>query len=381
MKGAPQKIRGWLTLAGWLGLSWLHCFVLGMTVSAQISKRPANSPRAVLAANLESSGNQYLLTLENHSTHEFRGIARLNLGQEGYQSEVGQLSLQLAPNDTRALLLNGVSVRGDQYTLQLFDQWGVLVFYKAAPVRPAASAAMQNAQAVTLVNRAVLSPTPTVNITSLPTPVRNEPPPPEIQIKLRLVAGAQEADPFSLAFELVAAKPILNATLAIALGVAKQSKPVNVNKSAVVEFRLPETLETNQVSYKLTRPDGSVISEGVSDLDKLYGDDHVTVADIRLDRVAYSAGEVAKVTVVLEGQAPHGFRLEVQAKDFSGTTFFSNNFAGGAGEQVKEREFSFAMPADVKGPVIFEFKVYDAETGLLFDSGERDIVIKETSKG
>lgn len=352
---------------------WLLSFAVFPSLA---QTQPSAKQRPSLTANLESSGAQYLLSLDNDSEREFRGSARLSLGKDGNFIEAGQLPLVLPPNDTKALLLKDVQASGDQYMLQIFDQQGALVFYKVAPVRAVAGATLNHAETVALSNGppvAVLSTQPQLN------PPTQQPavPVPEVQLKVRLVAGTQDNDPFVLAFDLAANKAIFDATLELSLGKNQDKKPVNLNKHAVIEFKLPEYLDSNQVAYKLTRKDGSVITEGTTDLDKLFADDHVTVADIRTDRVAYSPGETARVTVALEGVSPHGFKLEVIARDYAGKTFYTHTAHGGPGEEVKEKEFALLLPGDVKGPVIFEFKVSDGETGLLFDSGEREIAVKE----
>lgn len=354
---------------------WLFSVSLFPTLAQTQS---GTKQRPSLSANLESNGTQYLLTLDNDSDREFRGSARLSLGKDGNQTEAGQLALVLPPNDTKALLLKAVQASGDQYLLQIFDQKGVLVFYKVAPVRSVTGATLNNAESVSLSS----GPLPTAPMTPatnvVQPPVTKEPLPPEVQIKARLIAGAQDNDPFVISFDLAANRAIFDAVFDIVIGKTKQNKPVNLNKHAVVEFKLPEYLESNQITYKLTRKDGSVIVEGVTDLDKLFADDHVTVADLRTDRVAYSPGETARITVVLEGISPHGFKLEIIARDYAGKTFYTNTALGGPSEEIKEKEFTLLLPSDVRGPVIFEFKVSDGETGLLFDSGEREIAVKET---
>jgi hypothetical protein len=366
MEVAPRQFR----LILWL----LSCLLCSSLVQAQ----SVTKQRPSLTANLESSGAQYLLTLDNNSDREFRGSVRLSLGKDGNHSEAGQLALVLPPNDTKSLLLKALQTSGEQYLLQIFDQKGALVFYKVALVRPVTGATLSHAESVALSTAPIpAGPTAATNNTFQPT-VSKEALLPEVQIKARLIAGAQDNDPFVISFELAANKAIFEAAFEIIIGKTKQNKPVNLNKHAVLEFKLPEYLDSNQITYKLTRKDGSMIAEGTTDLDKLFADDHVTVADIRTDRVAYSPGETARITVALEGVSPHGFKLEVIARDYSGKTFYTHTAHGGPSEEVKEKEFALLLPGDIKGPVIFEFKVLDVETGLLFDSGEREIAVKET---
>jgi hypothetical protein len=361
-------------------LWWLCGFVLlPVLLQAQtITPFPSRvQPRPALTANLESRSGQYQLTLDNNGDQEFRGRVVIRVGQVGEPSEAGQATLILPPNKTKSFSLNAGGLTGEHYTLQIFDQKGALVFYQVAPLRQASGPAQINLESITLSTH-----TPKLVISGPANPsalvAASPPPTPEVQIKPRLVAGAQDSDPFLLAFDLAAANALMNATLVISIGETKQSKPVSINHRAVVEFKLPEYLETNQIGYQLTRKDGGVVAEGTTNLDKLFADDHVTVADIRPDRVAYAPGETARLTIMLEGQSPHGFKLEILARDYTGKTFFTNTAYGNQGETVKEKEFTFTLPGEVKGPVIFEFKIYDGETGLLFDSGERELTIKAT---
>src|SRR5581483_1384311 len=175
-------------------------------------------------------------------------------------------------------------------------------------------------------------------------------PTPEVQFKLRLIAGAQENDPFVISFDLTATKAIMDASLNLITGKAKRSKAVSINRHAVVEFNLPEYLESNQIDYTLTRKDGSLIAQGTANLDKLFADDHVTVGDLRTDRVSYGPGETARITIVLEGQSPRGYKLEVVARDYTGSVFFNNTVYGEPGEAAKNQEIVFTLPLEVKGP-------------------------------
>jgi hypothetical protein len=219
-------------------------------------------------------------------------------------------------------------------------------------------------------------PKPSAPLNPVPVPAASQTAEPEVQIKPRLIAGARENDPFILSFDLNATKAIMDASLEITAGKVKRSKAVSINRHAVVELNLPEYLESNQIGYTLTRKDGSVIAQGTADLDKLFADDHVTVGDIRTDRVSYAPGETARITIVLEGQSPRGYKLEVIVRDFAGSNLFNNTILGEPGEAAKNQEFSFLVPLEVKGPIIFEFKVYDAENNTVFDSGEREIAVK-----
>ena len=41
------------------------------------------------------------------------------------------------------------------------------------------------------------------------------------------------------------------------------------------------------------------------------------------------------------------------------------------------QEFLFDLPREVKGPLTFTFQVFGGQTGLLFDSGTRQIILNE----
>lgn len=358
----------------WAFLLWPVCLASRAT-EAHAQARAGVEPRARVTATLETSDGQYFLTLNNDSTFAFRGTARLSLGNAERQTEAGQLALVLAPNEARVLRLAALKAAGEHYTLRLYDQRGVLLFYKVAALRAVTSAVPSNAEAVALTNEAL--PAPPAPVSANPVPAASQVvTTPEVQIKPRLIAGAKEDDPFIISFDLSATRAIMDAALNLTTGKTKQSKAVSLNRHAVVEFKLPEYLESNQLDYTLTRKDGSVIAQGTANLDKLFADDHVTVGDLRTDRVSYAPGETARVTLVLEGQSPRGYKLEVVARDQAGSVFFNTTVYGEPGEAAKNQEFAFTLPLEVKGPVIFEFKVYDAENHTVFDSGERELVVK-----
>src|SRR5262249_7073241 len=84
-------------------------------------------------------------------------------------------------------------------------------------------------------------------------------------------------------------------------------------------------------------------------------------------------GESARITLLLEGKSRHGFRLEVSAKDGQSQPIFREQKVVGADEKADSLEFAVSIPAGASAPVIFEVKIFDSETGLLFDSGERQI--------
>ena len=197
----------------------------------------------------------------------------------------------------------------------------------------------------------------------------------QVQVKTRLLASEDASDSFTLSFELRSAHPVKSAVLAISAAKLKDQKQVSISTQTHVEFRLPDSLETDKVSYTLTDKTGRVLAKGELDLLKLMDDDFVTVSDIRPDRQSYQTGETVRMTTMMDGKSQSGYRLEVSVRDGQSQTIFRDQKTVGADENVKSLDFSFLLPGDVSLPVVFEFRIFDAETGLLFDSGEREVPV------
>jgi hypothetical protein len=136
-------------------------------------------------------------------------------------------------------------------------------------------------------------------------------------------------------------------------------------------------LDNDQLVYVLTDKEGRTLASGTTSLNKLYTDDTVMVSDIQTDKSAYNPGEAATLTMLLEGQTARGFRLEATARDALGAVFFRDTRQGNPAEPAANQQFSFTIPKDTKAPLIFEFKIYDNESGQLLDSGERELNLNE----
>lgn len=317
-----------------------------------------------LVGGLENAGGQLRINLTNtDSTRAFRGTAQVSLGNSSQQAAAAQLALALAPQETRLFPLSALAVSGDQYTLMIFDQAGALVFSKTAPVKR-------------LLEGAPAASSPAVAGAAPPTdtaPLSSES---EVKVEPRLAGGERENDPFVLAFEVSSPKPITNASFNVSAKGFEQRQPVTVRGRANVEFKLPDELDDRKISFTLTEAGGRVLARGEADLDQLMLDDHVSVGEVKLDRPAYAPGESAHLVLSLQGQAQHGYRLEVTAKDGRGNIVFRDTRRGKNENGSSFQEYALPLPREAVGPVIFEFKVYHAETGMLFDSGEREIPLQ-----
>lgn len=331
---------------------------------------------------MENNNGQLRLNLTNNSAVEFRGFARLSLGSDAEQKEVGQLELALPAQETRLLRLSGVASSGNHYTLTIYDRKGALVFYKIAPLKQVSDPTPEMVVTlgpVTAVRSKSSSPSapqspPTAGSTGVNQPAVVSP---DVQVQARLLASETDADQFIIAFELSAPRPVDNATLSITAGKRQESKPVSINLQSSIQFKMPDQPAVEQISYVLTHKSGRVLAKGEIDLGQLMAGDTVTVADIRTDRVGYDPGDAAKLTFVLEGKSPHGYRIEMAIKDGQGTVFTRDQKQGSANDPSSTQEFSVALPRNLTAPVVVEFKIFDAENGLLFDSGEREIPLNK----
>ncbi len=372
VKTAPYKKTLW---------HWA-CWLLALACSplSLYAQKPRPSDydfrsAAALVASLENHNGQYLLSLTNNTERELRGSARLGLGTDSAQTEIGQLSVIVPANETKLYLLKGLTAQGEFYTLRLYSNEKALLFYKIAAVRRVSDATLTQAETVALSGAGNTS----TNNSSAPVPAAmpavSQSVPDEIQIKIRIAAGAEPDDPFQIAFELSGRRSLFDATLQFALGFTKATKPVSVNRQAVVEFKVPSDVGDGKITYVLTRKDGSIVTQGETTLDKLFMEDVVTVSDIRTDKTGYAPGETARLTIVMEGGSKEGYRLEITAHDAQDSQFFSTLLHGKGGEKAGEQPLQLSLPNDARERVVVKFKLYDLANNALFDSGERELTI------
>ena len=362
----------------WRSACWLLVLAcLPLSIQSQKPRAPGYDFRsaAALAASLENHNGQYLLSLTNNTERELRGIARLGLGTDSAQTDIGQLLVSVAANETKLYLLKGLAAQGEFYTLRLYNNEKALLFYKIAAVRRVSDGTLTQAEAVALSGESNTSNNASSVSAPVVIPAVSQSVPDEIQVKVRVAAGAQPDDPFLIAFELSGQRSLFDATLQFALGLTKATKPVSINRQAVVEFNVPPDVGDGKITYVLTRKDGSVAAQGETTLDKLFTDDVITVSDIRTDKTGYAPGETARLTIVLEGGSKEGYRLEITAHDAQDSQFFSTVLYGKGGEKAGEQPLQLSLPNDAHERVVVKFKLYDAANNALFDSGERELTI------
>lgn len=356
-----------------------------VSVGAQVSS--GNFQRAALSGWIESNDGRLRIALTNHSKIDFHGIVRIGLGNSEEQKEIGQIEVHLPANELSLLQVNGVNPSGDLYSLSVFNQKGARVFFKIAPIRSVSDSTPALAVALLPIQQpnpktgtrlvitgkgAAEALIPAVDSTSA---VEFAKIASQIQVEARLLANEETNDSFILSFDLRAQQSLRDATLAITAGKITDRKPVSVNLQSRVDFKLPINLENGKIKYLLSAKDGKTLAQGDLDLQELMTDDSVTVNDIRTDRAEYSPGESARITMVMEGKTKGGYRLEVSARDGQNQTIYQDQKTIASHDQSNSSDFVFTIPNNISTPLVFEFKVFSLDTGLLFDSGEREIMI------
>lgn len=349
------------------------------------SAYPSHSmQRASVSGWIENNDGKLRLALTNNSAKEFNGVARIGLGSNEEQKEIGEIPVTLSPNETSLLQVNGATPAGDHYTLAIYDHSGGRLFYRIAPLRQISDPTPATAVAMTPVQQQRHKAGISNNVTSVlaPSPSKSDEfaiAATQVQVKTRLLASDDGGDSFTLFFELRTQKSVSTATLAISAGKLKDQKQISINPQANVEFKLPDSLDTEKVTYALTDKTGRILAKGELNLVKLMDEDSVTVSDIRTDRPSYQPGETVRVTARLDGKSQSGYRFEVSARDGLSQTLFRDQKVVGKDESLlNSLEFAFILPASPSAPIVFEFRIFDAETGLLFDSGEREIPLAPT---
>ncbi|MDX2030984.1 MAG: hypothetical protein SF339_09965 [Blastocatellia bacterium] len=361
---------------------WLM-FALLSAAEPGLAQAPAagrsTGVRPSLSGGIEKNNGRLRLFLTNDSPIEFQGRAVIAIGSDSAPREIGQVAVTVGSRTTSFLQFSAVSAPGNEYLLKVFDLQGALIVYKSGPIKSVSDGASATEAALT---SAAMGGNP--GISAAPAPAAPAPATPaaredEMTIRGRLVAGEKETDPPKLAFEIKTPNAIREATLAITLGKHKSQQTLDLEGLLVTEFKLPEEVDGDKVLYLLKSKDGRELLKGEIKLEQLMAEDYITVSDIRTDRPAYDLGDPVKLSLFLDGQSPHGYRLEVQARDARGAVFFSDQRQSKGGDKATSQEFSFTLPGSGETPIILEFKIFDGETGLLFDSGEREIPINAKS--
>lgn len=329
----------------------------------QVTAEPIYLTAPKLSGEIETANGQYRISLANSEENRVvRGYAVIQLGSSEQLTEAIKLRFTLAPQEGMLFPLWPLAASGDVYALMVYDLRGMMIFQKIAPVKRGNNA-----------NWAVAPPmNAIISQRFVATTASHEA---EVKVQARLTGGESESDPFMLSLELSALRPIPGAGVTLNGKGINQRKVADLKGTTLVQFKLPDDLPEQKLSYLVTDAAGRMLAHGEADLHTLLADDYVSVGEVRPDKQAYAPGETAKLTVNLQGNAPHGFRLEVVAKDSQGTIFFRDMHKSEAGGQGASIDFNVTIPKDATGPLFFEYKVFDAQSGKLFDSGDTQLAL------
>jgi hypothetical protein len=330
---------------------------------AQSARAAHTSPR--LVASLERTDNQLRLVVTNSSeTLSFQGTA--SVSPDASSTAAVRLPFTLAPGETGRLLIPDAVPSNNQYALAVYDQAGALVLYKIAPVTKGESETVTERTAQLSSNSGIKV------VARLPRSSVNR----EAEIQ-----SPDEIEASVLTFSIESATPFKDTSFTISGGDFKQSKPVTLQGRAELEFKLPVASSERRFNYVLTAQNGGLLARGEVDLDKLAAPDAVTISELTFDRPVYAPGEAARAIIELQselqGDAPHGYRLEVTVQEGGGTNLFKDVRKGINVAGRSRQEFLFELPREVKGPITLAYQVFGGQTGLLFDSGVREIVLNE----
>jgi len=111
----------------------------------------------------------------------------------------------------------------------------------------------------------------------------------------------------------------------------------------------------------------------------LASSDSVSVSALTFDRPAYEPGESARAVIELLSDATRGYRLELTVKD-GGKFLLKDERRGSTVAGKSRQEFSLEIPREAHGPIVLAYRVFGGQTGAMFDSGSREIAIKEAQE-
>jgi len=322
-----------------------------------------------IVGEVERAGAQIQLVLTNPSdTRAFQGAAKVSVGLSA--DAAIQLPITLGPNETRRFPLPASKTSetsGDEYSLAVYNQTGALVMYKIAPFKTTAGS-----ERVTASKQAA------------PASKKSSE---EVRVNARLtrnlasrdaeIPTPNQAEPLLLTFEIESDTLVKNAAFTLSAKDFQRRQPITIEARAALEFKLPETLSERKLTYKLSSATGQTLASGEVDLDQLTASDAVSVGALTFDRPAYTRGESARVVIELQGDAPRGYRMNLTVKDGGGNLLVKDERRGSSNQGKSRQEFSIEIPRSAPGPIIVEYQVFGGQTGALFDSGSREIVLNE----
>ena len=337
-------------------------------VHAQSTGVVAGKRSPEIVGEVERNGAQIQVVLSNPSDKRpFQGTAKVNVGLAA-DTDV-QFPVGLLPNETHRFPISVPNASGNEYSLAVYNLAGNLVLFKIAPF--SASAAIVKETAPTLA----------------PAPKKGSS---ELRVTAKLIrnmanrdaeiATPEQDEPPQLIFEIESETPVKDAVLTLSARDFQRREQFSIDERASIEFRLPETLSERKLSYIITSAAGQTLAKGDIDLDQLASSDSVSVSEVTLDQSAYEPGGSARAIVDLIGDGQRGYRLEFTVKDGGGKFLLKDERRGSHTAGKSRQVFMIEIPRDAHGPIIVDYRAFGSQTGLMFDSGSREILLKEAEE-
>jgi flagellar hook protein FlgE len=348
--------------------------LLPITLAVALQLTAAQAPRHSLTASIESRDKKLQVHLTNSDNlHEFQGTAKISVGSPSTTNETINVEVKLAPGETRLVQLDFSAPPGEQYTLTIYNKAGALVLIQVAFIKQTADPFSPSAGQESDRSTKQADAQTEANDLRIEAQLSRISPNSEAEIQI-----PDEAPPYLLTCSLVAKTPIVNANLTISAKDFKRVQQVTVQGQTKVSFNLPDELIEKKLRYDLTDSAGKLLISGEVDLDQLAHDDSTSISSFKLDRPSYLPGDTVRAVIELQSESSRGYRLQVAAK--KGTDIFFEDERRGASRS--RQEFTFELPREVQGAIVFEYKVFGRQTGMLFDSGSRIIALSdESTKG
>jgi hypothetical protein len=345
---------------------------IGQQSTGQAQSTGASGKRSPeITGEVERAGAQVQLVLTNMSdARAFQGAAKISVGLSA--DAPIELAVNLGPNETRSFPLPASQISGAsgaEYSLVVYNQARSPVLYKIAKIKT--SAGNERAPAPKL------SPAPrktSGELTVTPKLTRG------LASRDAEIPTPDQVEPYILTFEIESGTPIKDAGFSLSARDFQRRQSITIDGRADIEFKLPESLSERKLSYTLASSAGRTLASGEIDLDQLSAADAVSVGALTFDQPSYAPGESARATVEILGDAKRGYRMEFTVKDGAGNFLLKDERRGSNDAGKSKQEFTIEIPREPLGPIMVDYRVFGGQTGVMFDSGSREIIIKEAQE-
>jgi hypothetical protein len=338
-------------------------FVLAQSTGVAPGKKPPE-----LTGDVERTGAQIHVVLTNPSDKRaFEGTAKVKIGLS--TDEDVQFPVALLPNQTHRFPVSISNSSGNEYSLAVYNKTGNLVLFKIAPLGAATVSAREPAPSQPPAARKGSA---ELRVTAKL--IRN------MANKDAEIATPEQDEPPQLTFDIESETPIKDAIFILSARDFQRREQFSMEDRASLEFKLPEPLSERKLNYLITSATGQTLARGEVDLDQLASSDSVSVSAVTFNQLAYAPGESARAVVELIGDGQRSYRLEFTAKDGGGNFLLKDERRGSHSAGKSRQEFVIDIPREAHGPIIVDYRAFGGQTGAVFDSGSREITLKEAEE-